>query len=91
MLKYATKPRADGDLRVAHEQLAKMGMPDAETFELAVATRFAQTCIYAASELALFATNTPLFTLSQFFYFVDTGRSVSGIYCGIIMAYRNMK
>jgi hypothetical protein len=51
-------------------------MPDANVFELAVAARFAQTRIYAAPELALFATHTPLFTLSTPVHFVNIRKPV---------------
>jgi hypothetical protein len=70
MLKYHTKPPAQDSLNTTHEHLAFMGRPDADVFELAVAARFAQPRIYAAPEMALFATCTPLFTLSRPVHFV---------------------
>jgi hypothetical protein len=76
MLKYHTKPPTQDSLKITHEQLALMGMPDADTFELAVAARFAQTRVYAEPELALFATRTPLFTLSTPVHFVNIRKAV---------------
>jgi hypothetical protein len=64
ILKYHTKPSAHDSSKITHEQLALMGMPEAGTFDLVVAARSAHTRVHAAPELALFATHTPLFTLS---------------------------